>query len=633
VSVSDGVRPSSRGRTPAAGRVLAVDRVSLALAGVFALAAAFYVWTAGTTYTLALTGAHTDPYNQLANAFLHLHLAVGPAPAALRKLAAPYNPAQYAAFEGFRDGIHDFALYHGNLYLTWGPAPVIVLLVPLHLLGLEPTASVTVSLFAIVGLGFALAILRVILHQVGHVPLWICVLSASTLALASALPFILRRPAVYEEAISGGYCFAMAGVWLAMRVLAERRASLTRLALISLCIGLAAGSRPTLVLTAVVLVPVYLSLRTIRPRRELLLVLTIPLGACILLLLAYNQVRFGSPLEVGTNYQLNGVPPNVTHLNDLRYVLPGLWFYGVNAPRITALFPFILLTPPPTAYPGSLPGLYRVVEPTGGLLVMAPIVIFLAALPWIWRRRSASLGRLASPLLLLGGAGMACALFLAYTFYSATERYEVDFTTLLLLGALAAWLVLSSDTRRRRRRLARIGGGLLASWSCIAGLAISFTGYYNLLATTHRGIWKTLQDVGSPVSRAIATVEGRPELAEVTGDETPGIFVGKQKELVIVSPGTRTAALHVDWVPAIRRGAELVSPKDGATVRIRGPGNAASVYRIRSGGEVLGIPVHLSPGVNRVTITPLPIQASGAGPAIPISAQLLFVESVWLEGG
>ncbi len=612
--------------------MLAVDRASLALAAVFVLAAAFYVWTAGTTYALALTGAHADPYNQLADAFLHLHLAVGPAPAALRALAAPYNPAQYAAVEGFRGGIHDFALYHGNLYLTWGPAPVIVLLVPLHLLGLEPTASVTVSLFAIVGLGFALAALRVILGQVGDVPLWMCVLSASTLALASALPFILRRPAVYEEAISGGYCFAMAGVWLAMRALADQRASTTRLALMSLCVGLAAGSRPTLALTAVVLVPVYLSLRALRPRRELLATLTIPFAACVLLLLAYNQARFGSPLEVGANYQLNGVPPNVTHLDDLSYLAPGLWFYGVNAPRITALFPFIVLTPPPTSYPASLPGLYRTVEPTGGLLTMAPIVVFLAALPWIWRSRSASLGRLASPLLLLAGAGIAAALFLAYTFYSATERYEVDFTTPLLLGALAAWLVLSGDARRWRRRLARIGGGLLASWGCVAGLAISFTGYYNLLATTHRGTWKTLQDVGAPVSRAIASVEGHPVLAEVTGVETPEIFAGKHKELVIVSPDARTAALRADWVPAAKHGAELIGLSHAASVRIRGPGSASSIRRIRPGGEVLRIPVHLSPGVNRVTITPLPIQAGG-GPTIPISAQLLYVESLWLEAG
>jgi hypothetical protein len=443
----------------------------------------------------------------------------------------------------------------------------------------------------------------------------------------------LARPAAYEEAISGGYCFAMAGVWLAIRALADRRASLTRLALMSLCVGLAAGSRPTLALTAVVLVPVYLSLRAFHPRRQLLAALTIPFAACVLLLLAYNQARFGSLLEVGTNYQLNGVPPNVTHLDDLSYLAPGLWFYGVNAPRITALFPFIVLTPPPTAYPGSLPGLYRVVEPTGGLLTMAPIVVFLAALPWIRRRRSGSLGRLACPFLLLAGAGSACALFLAYTFYAATERYEVDFTTLLLLGALAAWLALSSGARRRRRRLARIGGGLLASWSCVAGLAISFTGYYNLLATTHRGIWKTLQDIGSPISRTIAVVEGRPVLAEVTGVETPEVFAGKNKELVIVSPDTRTAGLEVDWVPAVKRGAELVSPSDGSTVRIRGPGNAASVHRIRSGGEVLRIPVHLSPGVNRVTITPLPIRPSPAGPAIPISAQLLYVESLWLEDG
>jgi hypothetical protein len=621
-------------RMPASARVLAVDRVGLALGAVFLLAAVFYAWTAGTTFTLALNGAQTDPYNQLANAFLHFHLSVGPAPAGLVNLPEPYNPAQNAAFQGFNGSIHDFALYHGNLFLTWGPAPVIALLVPLHLLGLEPTASVTVSLFAIVGLWFVLATLRVILRQIGDVPLWMCVLSALTLALASAVPFILRRPAVYEEAISGGYCFAMAGVWLAISTLTSRRASLTRLALMSLCIGLATGSRPTLALTAVVLIPVYLALRNVRPRRGLLMALAIPLGVCVLLLLAYNQARFGNPLENGVKYQLAGIDQYTAHFDDLSYVPPGLWLYGVSAPRIESLFPFIVLTPPPMSYPGSLPGLYaRQIEPTGGLLSMAPIVVFLGALPFMWRHRTTSLGNVVVPLLLIAGAGIACVLFLAYVFFSTTERYEVDFTTLLLLGAVAAWLALSNDARGWRRSLVRIAGALLATWSCIAGLAISFTGYSNLLAVHHPGTWKTLEDVSSPVSRAIAIVAGHPVLGEVVASQLPLLNVGEQAELVIASPGVRSSALLAAWIPAMRSGGEVERAKYDSAVLIRGPGGVSSVHQIRAGGEQVRISVRLRPGLNRVTVVPLAAGASGAGPPIPISQQLLYVDRLSLANG
>jgi len=612
-------------------RVPAGDRVNVALGVVFLLAAAFYVWTAGTSDQLAFNSveAHFDPYNELANAFLHFRLSVGAAPAGLVKLAEPYNPEQNSVFQGLDGGIHDFALYHGKLFLTWGPAPVIVLLVPLHLLGLQPTASITVSVFATVGLGFALATLRVVIRQIGEQPLWMCMLAALTLALSSAMPFILRRPAVYEEAISGGYCFAMAGIWLAISALARRRASLLRLVLMSLCIGLATASRPTLALTAVVLVFVYWSLRTVRPRRGLLVALIVPLGACVLLLMAYNEARFGSPLENGVTYQLAGIDQNTAPFGRVSYVPPGLWFYLLSLPRITILFPFLVLSPPPISYPGSLPAIYiHQLEPTGGLLTIAPIVVFLAALPWIWRRRPAALGRLAPPLLALVGAGVLCLLFLTYEFFSTTERYEVDFTTLLLLGAVASWLTLAHITDGWRRRVVRFGGGLLALWGCIVGLTISFTGYEYLLESRHPGTWRTLQDIGSPVSTALAIVAGRPVLAEVAFPTV--ISLGEQVNLVIVSPDTRTTVLRVEWAPVEKIDGRLKLASYASSAQVVGPGRTSSTYPIRAGGEGASISLHLHPGLNRVALLPDIAEASTGQPAAEPSQQLLSVRSLSL---
>jgi hypothetical protein len=621
---------------PASVRVLTVNRVDVSLGVVFLLASVFYVWTAGTTLPLALSGGQADAYNQLAHAFLHFRLSVGHPPAGLLNLPEPYNPAENAPFQGvigpLQLGIHDFALYHGNLFLTWGPAPAIVLLVPLHLLGFDPTSSFTVCFFAIVGLGFALATLRVVLQQIGDVPVWMCVLAALTLALSSAVPFILRRPAVYEESICGGYCFAMAGIWLAISTLANRRASLSRLALMSLCIGLAVGSRPNLIFIAVVLVLVYVSLREVRPRRGPLMALVLPIGVCILLLLAYNQARFGDPLDNGAKYQLSGgVDQHTAHFDDLSYVPPGLWFYWVSPLRGETLFPFIFLTPPPLTYPGSLPGLYpKQLESTGGLLPMAPILVFLAALPWIWRRRSNLLGPLALPLLMLAAAGVACVLFLSFVFFSTTERYEVDFATLFLLGALASWLAISASTRGWRRRLARVGGGLLAIWGCVAGLAISFTGYYNLLASTHPGTWQTLEDVSSPISTAIVTVEGHPVLAETSEPNGSLLAVGQQDRLIIVSPDARTTALLATWAQVERNGDALERAAYPSSILVRGPGHAHSIYRISPGSRASTIPVRLNTGLNRLALIPLASEIPGSSTRIPASQQLLLVESLSL---
>jgi hypothetical protein len=642
---------SSTIRLPARARARVANRVSLTLGAVFLLAAVFYLWTADTTIPLALHGWSSDPYNRLANAFLHLHLSVGQAPPELMRLANPYSPAQNTAIQA-RYSIHDYALYHGRLYLTWGPAPVIVLLVPMHLLGFEPSSSLTVALFGIVGLGFALATLRVLLRQVGGATLWMCALAASTLALCSVVPFILRRPAIYEEAIAGGFCFAMAGIWLATSTLVERGASLRRLALMSLCFGLAVGSRPTLGLTALVLVPVYLSLRGTRSRRALLLALLVPAGGCFLLLAAYNQARFGAPLEFGTKYALAASNSLTTKYGDLSYVPAGFWFYLASPPLPTILFPFIHLGPPPLSYPGALPANYAP-EVTGGLLPMTPIVLFLAALPWIWRRRPALLGPLASPLLVIAGAGLAGLLFLSYEFYATTERYAVDFSTLFVLGALAAWLALSAAARGRRRRLVRVGGGLLALWSCCTGLAISFTGYYDLLATEHPTTWSKLEDIGSPLSTAIAAIAGHPILATISAPNfkqiSPILYtrldagvtefqlgLGEQAEFTIVSPSAREATLAVLVSPegVLANGTTVALGGGPSSVLVGNPEHAGSsyTYQLPAGRGVAHLPVHLNLGLNRMVFRALSIAHGQTKPAVPAAQRLLSLEDLSLGG-
>jgi hypothetical protein len=611
--------PSARQpvRTPSlATRATGCDSISLTLGGVFFLTAIFYVWTAGTSQSLTLHGGPTDRYNLLANAFLHFHLSIGRAPAALLHLRNIYNPAEYRPFGvGPTDAtsIRDDVLYHGYLYFLWGAAPAIVLLIPLHLLGFEPSASVTVSVFAIAGLGFALATLRILIRQIGNSSLWMCGIAGFAVAFSSAIPFVLRTPSITEDTLSGGYCFTMAGIWLAISAIATRRASLGRLTLMSLCFGLAAGSRPALGLTALVLVPVYTSLRPNRSSRELLMTLACPIGACFLLLLAYNQARFHQPLEFGARYQLTAYDSHTAPLDHLSYVLPGVWPYIASIPRLSIIFPFILLIPPQVSSPVGLAS----PEMTGGLLPMAPIVVFLAALPWLWRRHPTRLGPLASPLIILACAGVIIMLIPAYQVFASTERYEVEFSTLFVLGGLAAWLAMSTGPLRRRRQLVRVVGGLLVAWGCLMGLAISFVGYGNFLAVEHPGTWSTLENIGSPLSTAIATMVGHPVLASLTArnsnlpspsyDTSLGaseivfsLGVDEPATFTIISPDRRRAVLVADIDQ--RHQIDPAYPVVG--VRIDGPGDAAHNYSLPAEGGEVSIPIQLDRGLNDIALSP-----------------------------
>ena len=524
------------------------DRAGLALAAVFLLGAAFYVWRANVVQPLALNGLPTNPYNQLANAFLHLYLWI--AHFSSRVLGPePNNPAVRPKFP--TAAYPDDALYRGKIYLTWGPAPVLVLVLPLRLLGDNRSASAIIVPFAIGGLAFALATLRVILRQIGGVKLWMRILAALTLACSSVVADIIKFPEVYFEAIAAGYCFTMIGIWLAVSAIATGRASLARLALMSLCFGLAAGSRPPLGLVALMLVPVYLSLRAIADRRRLLIALTVPVGLCFLLLAAYNDARYGSLFEIGTKYQLNGGSYHA-HWGEISYVSPGIWGYLITPPRLSALSPFF---PPSTAQlSAAAAGFLRVVGRNGRIAADDPdcgvprgVAVDMAA---------ASLAaRTAWPaLLVMIGAGACILFFLAYEASGTTERYEVDYATLLLLGALAAWLALSVESKRRRRWLVGVGGGVLAAWSCATGLAVCCQGLQAQSST-----WRTLVNIGSPLSTAIAVIAGHPILAGVSTPNGAGIPEGigyvdtdattfwlsvrDQAELTIVSPGSRTAAL------------------------------------------------------------------------------------------
>ncbi|MHB8241011.1 MAG: hypothetical protein ACYDHN_03375, partial [Solirubrobacteraceae bacterium] len=392
-----------------------MDRERLALSVVFVVCASLYVWIAASTSPLSLHGGLSDRYNLLAASFLHFHVSVGTAPAVVTHLSNPYDPGlngPHLLGANESTSINDDVMYHGKLYFLWGPAPALALLVPLHLLGFEPSASFTTAFFGVAGLAFALAILRVVLRQLGGVPLWMCVLAGFALALSSAVPFILRNPSVTTDVLAGGYCFTMAAVWLAASALVERKTAWWRLALMSVCFGLAAGSRPTLVLAAVLLIPVYVGLRSEISRRRRLLALGLPLVICCALLLAYNEARYGQPFEIGTRYQLSALNSRTAPLGRLSYAPPGLRAYLMNPPHAGILFPFISISPPSITSPAGLAN----PEATGGLLPMAPIAIFLVALPWIWRRRRAPLGPLAVPLLMLAGVALAIMALASYEY-------------------------------------------------------------------------------------------------------------------------------------------------------------------------------------------------------------------------
>jgi hypothetical protein len=474
---------------------------------VFGVLFLFYAWTASNGSAFSVGEPQEGLYNLLTDALVkgQLHLRVEPDPG-LFELADPYEPTR-----NVRVRLHDASLYRGHYYLYFGVVPAIVLLVPWRLAGLgdlpEPLAA---TLFATVGLVFWTLLLRALIRRhLPDTPRWARLVGVVTLGLASVVPFALRGASVYEVALTAGYLFLGAAAWLfttadTSRPSEEGRTpglSLRRVALGSLCLGLAVGCRPNQVLL-LPLVPL-LALPAWRAclarRGRALLALALPAGLVILLLGAYNKARFDSWFELGMRYQLGRVRP--VPWFEASAVPPVVWFQFLAPPRLSFDFPFVL---PMTRYPGQIPEGFFAEPYIVGLLSHAPFVLVLFAAPWVLRRtRAPDASTLRARVGVLVAAGLVSPLVTAFVFAAAAMRYQIDFASFLVIAALVVWaLVVRQAAGWRRRGLAALGLAACAgSW--LLAVTLSLSGGYDELHRWNPELWTRLERACEPIHIAL----------------------------------------------------------------------------------------------------------------------------------
>jgi hypothetical protein len=525
------VTPGRRAR--AAGRWTAKRWIWL---GGLLLVALFYLWTArSTSNPFAIGGEQGDYYNLLADAFRagHLDLLARP-PAELLALPNPYDPVANAPFR-----LHDASLYHGHYYLYWGPAPALLIFVPFGIIfGADAPLTLIVPLLATLGVAGSWGVLRALVRRFApDAPGWAVALAAVALATGNAAPFLLARVAVYEASIAAAYAATWIGLWLLLKALERPEGERTRLLLLAgTTLGVGVLSRVTVLIAAVL--AAWIAWRLLRaaatraaPLRSRLrepVALLAPIVVAGLAHLLYNQLRFGSPGEFGASYMLAGYDPATKEFSRPEYVPPGLWYYLFSRAHLTAGFPFFFLPPPPASYPFALPRQWEGLEEVGGLINL-PIVFALLAAPLALRGHAdRRVLRAALAAALLGGAGLL--MLVTFTIPGATMRYVVDFATFFLLPALAVWLVLLRRWEGWRRRAVAVAGGAAIAWGALFGVAVSFTGYYELPKINKPESFRNLRSVTSFVPTVVSRLAGHPMVVDVAsplgliedGDAGPG---------------------------------------------------------------------------------------------------------------
>jgi hypothetical protein len=472
----------------------------------------FYLWTASTSYgppfyfnfgkNIGKIGGGyngqfgVDYYNALSDAFLagKLHLLIKPHPKLLA-LPDPYDPRLNGPYR-----LHDASLYHGKYYLYFGPAPALILFIPFKsLTGYSLPSNLAVALFGFGGVLFSVALLVFLVKKfLPETPFSMVFLGIVALSLDNFLPFILRRPEVYEVAIAAGYFFVWAGVFQIMRGVLGEEKKYRFFFSGSLFLGLAVVSRYHLVLVFVALLIFLYLFQKIGLNQNILagkiwITLLLPFFSVIFMLGFYNFLRFGNFFDLSGNYQLAAhVARNIITLK-VRMILPGLFYYFLQSPRILKYFPFFQLST--SAYPLGLPAGYMGTEGIIGLLWAAPFVNILWFLPLVWCRLWKVNKHLLATLLFFLLSAVLLVVFLCYFSSFVTMRYEVDFASLVILTALLVWFWLDGQIKNRQLKYSlRIVFVFLVIFAILLGVMISFCGYYNLLAYSNPRIYFYLSD-------------------------------------------------------------------------------------------------------------------------------------------
>jgi len=434
-------------------------RFALSVSIFFSLAAVWWYVTAGT-----LTGWFPYPhtyFDRLAQAFRHGQLSLLDQPdVSLSSLADPYP------FENRQNAryLWDVSYYRGRFYLYWGPAPALILA------GIKSVVGGVIEDQALV-VGFLLGMVT-LLPWIGY-RLWQIVPSPRkagwlliflpALSLNLYLLWPTGRPGVYEASILSGQFFLLAGVAALIEAFRRPQASRAWYVAAGAAVGLAIGSRMTLLVSALWLLALVVWLNRVhfggqmRSFYAASAAFALPILVSIGLLMAYNAARFGNPLESGLSYQLGipGYPPQREWVFSTRYLLPNLYHYLLRPAVWRAEFPYIFVPfIPETSWPWfiRLPEHYTAHESQAGWLSIFPMLVILpagGALLWGWLRPYLSHRRFSRlwkdaflPLegwLLLGllGSGLAqTAILLLYFFPSM--RFQIEIVPLL---SLSAWLV------------------------------------------------------------------------------------------------------------------------------------------------------------------------------------------------
>ncbi len=345
-----------------------------------------YKWDGNGVDLVSLNMKNHNQYDELAQAFLKgkTYIDNDDVPDSLKNLENPYDTTarSYAAAESGDTYRWDVAYYNGHYYVYFGIIPLLLMYLPTRLIFDVPFPSaVGIMIFALI---FSIGVYKLLIllaeKKFKNVSVGTFLITSVTFINCCGAMFLVKRPDFYSVPIITGMAFTVWGLYNWFYALLNEKHRTLRFFIGALFMALVAGCRPQMLLMSFLALPLFFKKFFIdkeivkKSGIKDLVALGVPYVVIAAGIMTYNYMRFGSPADFGSSYNLT--TNDVTNRGfDFGRIGLGLFTYLFQTPVFTAKFPFIQKATISTQYIGK-----TIHENCfGGLITSLPLLWFIAA--------------------------------------------------------------------------------------------------------------------------------------------------------------------------------------------------------------------------------------------------------------
>ncbi len=347
-----------------------------------------YKWSGSGIDFVPLDMENHNQYDELARAFLNgkAYIDNNDIPDFLKDTNNPYDTSSRLTLSQLygEDVRWDVSYYDGHYYVYFGIVPLLLMYLPFRIIFNAPfPSSVGILVFAVLfTVGVYLLLSLIVKHRFKNISFGTFFILLFAFVNCCGLIFLVKRPDFYSVPVITGMTFSVYGIYFWLKSLYETKKYRLNFFIGSVFMALVAGCRPQLLLLSFAALPLFCG-HFFKDKHILkkdglkdFSVLLLPYIAVAAGIMYYNFIRFGSPFDFGSSYNLT--TNDVTRRGfDIGRTGTGVFTYLFEPPVFTAVFPFLKYAEIETNYCGKT--IYE--NCFGGLFACIPVLWFIILLP------------------------------------------------------------------------------------------------------------------------------------------------------------------------------------------------------------------------------------------------------------